>query len=78
MKAEDATKAFGAMCLKIFAEDVCDEARRSEILVAEMEGELYKLKIPIDARLAGDIDRSAGCLVYVAIVYSSIRSTDTA
>jgi hypothetical protein len=58
------------MCLKIFAEDVFNETYRSEILKTEIERALAKLGVPLDTRLEGDLDRSAGCRVYVAITRS--------
>jgi hypothetical protein len=77
MTAEEAAIAFSSMCRKIFAEDVCNETCRSEILTTEIEGVLSKLNISLDARLEGSIDRSAGCLVYVASACSSPGFTDT-
>jgi hypothetical protein len=77
MTAAGASNAFTSMCIKIFAEDVSNEAARSEILRSEIEGILAELNIPLDTRLMGNIDHSTGCRVYVGIACSPFRFTDT-
>jgi hypothetical protein len=63
MTVEDASNTFAGICEKVFDPNVCDETCRSEILASELEGILEVLHLRSDCLLAGDLARSAGCLV---------------
>ncbi|KIM27514.1 hypothetical protein M408DRAFT_48879, partial [Serendipita vermifera MAFF 305830] len=69
MTTSEATEAFIGICGKVFTADACDDRLRSERLVLATKDVLDKLDVPHTTRLAGDIDRSAGC--HVSICYSS-------
>ncbi|KIM27453.1 hypothetical protein M408DRAFT_24399 [Serendipita vermifera MAFF 305830] len=69
MTVAEATEVFIGICKKVFAADTCDERLRSERLVLATQEVLDRLGVPHTTRLAGDIDRTAGC--HVAICYSS-------
>ncbi|KIM26364.1 hypothetical protein M408DRAFT_50543, partial [Serendipita vermifera MAFF 305830] len=68
MTVAEATEVFIGICKKVFAADACDERLRSERLVLATKEVLDRLGVPHTTRLAGDIDRSAGC--HVSICYS--------
>ncbi|KIM23602.1 hypothetical protein M408DRAFT_53274, partial [Serendipita vermifera MAFF 305830] len=69
MTVSEATETFVGICEKVFASDPKEDGIRAEMLALAIKAVLNKLDIPHTTRLAGDIDRSAGC--NVSICYSS-------
>ncbi|KIM22021.1 hypothetical protein M408DRAFT_298151 [Serendipita vermifera MAFF 305830] len=65
MTTSEALEAFTGIYEKVFATDPCDDKLRSERLIMAIETYLKKQDVRNDTRLAGNIERDAGCRVYV-------------
>lgn len=65
MTVADARDAFATICQDVFRAGECTESMRSQELERAMKELLSRLQVPDESRLEGDLDRSAGCRVYV-------------
>jgi len=60
---EQAIKAFGQICHRVFPTNGCTNAERSMHLVESMKQLLDGLNVSHTTRLEGDLDISVGCHV---------------